>query len=105
MSLFDALSRVQHLLLRPTAENLDRSAPYLELVAEALRQDPNLITAGTPAEARRLAALLNRVRKLHEQAGRLRFGAARVGVAESSGYTHAGEPAAPAHRPNLAVTG
>jgi hypothetical protein len=101
----DALSRVIELLADPSTENLERSIPYLEFAADALRTVENSARSLSADDSQEIALSARRVRALHQQAGRIRLGAARLGVVESAGYTCGGRPGAPTHRPNLAITG
>jgi hypothetical protein len=105
MNAQDALSRVVELLVQPNTENLDRAVPYLEFAATALKTQHAAGKTLPADQARQLDGLTRRVRLLHQQAGRIRLGAARIGVAESAGYTYGGQPDAPAHSPNVAITG
>jgi hypothetical protein len=105
MSPQDALARVVELLVEPTTENLDRSIPYLEFTAEALRTIQSSSAPLPAGQAQQIRLLVRQVHALHQQAGKIRLGAARLGVGESAGYTCVGQPDAPARRPNLAITG
>jgi hypothetical protein len=101
--LLATLGSVRDRLIHPTPANLDACVPELERCVEELRR----VTGSSQARGipRQLAALTRQITELHRQAGRICFGAARVGLAGAAGYTAAGEAPAPAAHPHVTITG
>ena len=95
------LARVRDLLLRPTPASLETCSEDLEW---AIGQVPALrpaVSAGHTA----IMTLVRQIRALHDQAGRLRFGAARLTTAEAAGYTSAGKLNTEPMSPHVAISG
>lgn len=103
--LLETLVQVRGWLLDPTEQNLDRSVPALRAAIETLREAQSAPTGLPGLEPEELSKVVKHIRLLHEQAGRIRFGAARFRVAETAGYTRDGEVHETPSAPHMAISG
>ena len=100
------LAGVRRLLLVPTPDHLEAAVPLLCRAIVQLREPATGgVRSQWAAQAPALLRLSRQISRLHQQAGTIRWGAARRSLADSAGYTRRGESTSSPTSPHVAVTG
>jgi len=106
------LRQVRQLLLSPTPQSLEHSAPHLEAAAGCLKALEHALRAGAAPPRQSVLPELSELRRqvllvqaLLQQAGAFYVGWARLLAATLGGYTPQGEPAVPPAVRRLSMEG